>query len=125
MTAPRASRLGTAWLVAPEGPHGHSDLGYTGIWHSDLDCPAVSGWVAGALHGHELIEVDPATGVILVKWMQTSPSAVAEWETLRIYGEERFHPDAWRSCLRCGSVSTATPVTVCHRCYLTTCDCGN
>lgn len=114
-------RSGTVWVVVQYRDGEDAGL-LTGIYHSDIDCPAVRVWADAAYCGTRIIEVERATGARIAEWTQTSLVAQATWQRSEAL-ERRLDLSEWRPCLRCGSV--AEPVTVvCQRCFLTICDCN-
>lgn len=119
-STPQTTRPGTAWVVV-QYRNGEDAGLLTGVYHSDIDCPAVRVWAEAAYQGTRIIEVERASGDSISEWTQASVVAQANWQRAEVR-DRTLDLSEWRACLRCGNVPQPTSV-VCPTCFLTICDC--
>ncbi len=122
VSSPFATTPNSVWAIGPFESSGFPNRGasffkVTGVFHRDLDCPAIRDWRTTASGGLTvLLEIDRARG----EWTEWSLHDDG-WDR-----EDNSHAidlTDWRPCKRCGSARSATPALVCGQCHLTVCDC--
>lgn len=115
---PFPSRTDSVWMVAPGSDTDNPR--FTGIFHSDVDCPVLTTWVTSEPSHAQLLEIDRASGDALAEWEcdWISPDGWREFP-----GRQRFALDTFRPCMRCGQLSPPPARAVCSTCWLTPCCC--
>lgn len=105
----------SVWLVRQRATG--TSPSFTGVRHSDFDCPAVRRWVEVRPLESNLVEIKQ-DGWGLFEWFASNRGTWGREDA----DQERFDLSTWRPCLRCGSTPPLA-VVVCQACWLSPCGC--
>lgn len=110
------AQVGSVWLVRQRATA--TSPTFTGVRHSDFDCPAVRRWIEMRPYESNLVEIE-RDGWGLFEWFASNGGAWGREDA----DQKQFDLSTWRPCLRCGSVPPAPAVGACGTCWLAPCGC--